>query len=154
MVEPNRPAVTPAQIIALLTTLLVAGVPALAMLLAAFGVYTFTPSEQDAVTTVLQWGGGAVAAVAAVLVGSDTALRAARNNAHAKVAAVAAVKRTVPPIPPGTLVPSASAELKWINPVPAAALDTLTDLGAVTQPDETAAPQSAEPLTHPEGQHV
>lgn len=76
MVEPNRPAITPAQIVALL----VAGIPAVAKLLAAFGVYTVSAAQQDALTGVLTWAG----VVAGVLIGADAALRAARNSAHAK----------------------------------------------------------------------
>lgn len=81
MQEPNRPAITPAQIIAVL----IAGIPATAKLLEAFGVYSLTAPQQDALSGALTWLG----VLAGVLIGADAALRAARNAAHAKVAVAA-----------------------------------------------------------------
>jgi hypothetical protein len=74
-----RPDVTAAQIVALI----IAGIPTIASLLHAFGVFTVTPAEQDSLTKTVEWGG----AVAVALVGGDAVLRTGRNHADAKVAA-------------------------------------------------------------------
>jgi hypothetical protein len=74
-----RPDVTAAQIVALI----IAGIPVIANLLHAFGVFTVTPAEQDSLTKTVEWGG----AVAVALVGGDAVLRVGRNHADAKVKA-------------------------------------------------------------------
>lgn len=89
MQEPNRPALTPAQIAAAVIALIVP----VATFLRAFGVYDLTPTQQSAVNGLIL----ALAAFAAVLVTADAYLRGKRNDAHAKVAAVAAVKRNETP---------------------------------------------------------
>lgn len=89
MPEPNQPAITPAQIVAVL----IAGIPAVAKLLAAFAIITLTQLQQDAVSGVLTWLG----LLAGVLIIADTALRSARNHARAKIAAAA--PRSVPLMP-------------------------------------------------------
>ena len=68
-----RPAVTPVHVI----SVLIAGVPIVANLLAAFGIYHPTDDQQHALTQAMQWG----AVFATALVGGDTGLRAARNLA-------------------------------------------------------------------------
>lgn len=78
MSEPKRPAITPAQLVAVL----IAGVPAVAKLLAAFSVYTLTTVQQAALTDALTWLG----VLAGLLVVSDAGLRSARNAADAKTA--------------------------------------------------------------------
>jgi hypothetical protein len=72
----QRPDVTPAQIAALL----VAGIPAIATLLSAFGVADVTQEQQDSLKEVLTWG----AILAGVLIGGDATLRTARNVVDAK----------------------------------------------------------------------
>lgn len=72
----RRPDITPAQIAAVL----VAGIPALATLLTAFGVSDLSKEQQDALAGVLTWGG----VLAGLLIGGDATLRAARNVADSK----------------------------------------------------------------------
>jgi len=60
---PHRPDITPAQIIA--------GVPVVANLLAAFGVYTLSAGQQAALTDTLTW--------ALALLGADALIRVGRN---------------------------------------------------------------------------
>jgi hypothetical protein len=72
----QRPDITPAQIAAVL----VAGIPAVASLLAAFGVADLSKEQQDALTAVLTWAG----VLAGLLIGGDATLRSARNLADAK----------------------------------------------------------------------
>lgn len=69
----KRPNITPAQVIA--------GVPVVAALLAAFGVYSPTPDQQDAVAGAIQWS--------FVLLGADAVIRIGRNAKDAKVEAAA-----------------------------------------------------------------
>jgi hypothetical protein len=80
--EPNQPAVTPAQIAAVL----IAGIPAVANLLVAFGVYSVSHAQQAALSDALTWLG----VVAGVMIAADAGLRSARNHARAKIAAAAA----------------------------------------------------------------
>jgi hypothetical protein len=72
----KRPDVTPAQVAAVL----VAGVPAVATLLSAFGIYELSKDQQDALAGVLTWS----AVLAGLLIGSDATLRTARNVVDAK----------------------------------------------------------------------
>ena len=67
----QRPDVTPAQVAAVL----VAGVPAIATLLSAFGIADLTQDQQDALSQVLTWS----AVLAGLLIGGDATLRTARN---------------------------------------------------------------------------
>lgn len=64
-VSPKRPDITPAQ--------LVAGIPILATLLRAFGVYDLNKEEQDALSDATVW--------AMALLGADAAIRFGRNLA-------------------------------------------------------------------------
>jgi hypothetical protein len=68
--SPKRPDITPAQI--------VAGIPIIASLLRAFGVYDLSKEEQDALSDATTW--------AMALVGADALIRVGRNLA-AKVRA-------------------------------------------------------------------
>lgn len=72
-----RPDLTPAQIVGVV----VAGVPIIANLAQAFGVWTATPAELDALQ---QAGGFAIAAAGTLFVG-DAAIRVGRNVAQARV---------------------------------------------------------------------
>lgn len=69
----SLPDITPAHLLATA----VAGVPIVAHLLAAFGVYDLSPQQQQALTDALTWGG----VLAAALIAGDTGLRASRNLA-------------------------------------------------------------------------
>ena len=62
-VVPHRPDITPAQIIA--------GVPVVANLLAAFGVYSLSAGQQAALQDTLGW--------ALALLGADALIRVGRN---------------------------------------------------------------------------
>ena len=64
-VSPKRPDITPAQIIA--------GVPILASLLRAFGVYDLSKEEQDALSNATTW--------AMALIAGDAVIRFGRNLA-------------------------------------------------------------------------
>lgn len=64
---PKRPDITPAQI--------VAGVPVLANLLAAFGVFTMTAAQQAALQDTLGWALALIGADAIIRVGRSIGLR-------------------------------------------------------------------------------
>jgi hypothetical protein len=81
IVSGRRPDVTAAQIGAVI----VAGVPAVATLLTAFGVGDLNAAQQDALSGALTWS----AILAGLLIGGDAALRAARNLAVARTDAAA-----------------------------------------------------------------
>jgi hypothetical protein len=76
-----RPDITAAQVIGLL----IVGLPILANLLRAFGVYDLNPEQTTALEDGLKWA----ALVAGTLFVSDAGLRAARNQALSKVEAAA-----------------------------------------------------------------
>jgi hypothetical protein len=82
----HRPDITPAQVVAVL----VAGVPAVATLLSAFGIYSLSTEQQDALAGVLSWAG----VLAGLLIGGDVTLRSARNMADARRAAAPAGAQT------------------------------------------------------------
>ena len=77
----QRPDITPAQVVGVL----VAGVPVVANLLRAFGVYDAGPEQQQALQDAMTWG----SVVAGLLFASDAGVRAARNAADAKREAAA-----------------------------------------------------------------
>jgi hypothetical protein len=77
----QRPDLTPAQVVGVL----VAGVPVIATLLHAFGVYDVSPEQQQALGEALTWGG----VLAGLLFASDAGVRAARNAADARRGAAA-----------------------------------------------------------------
>jgi hypothetical protein len=88
----RRPDITAAQIAAVV----VAGVPGVAALLTAVGVFDATAAQQDALTGAVT---GATV-LAAVLIGGDAALRSTRNLADARTdAAAMAVGETSPLAP-------------------------------------------------------
>jgi hypothetical protein len=72
----HQPDITPAQLVGVI----VAGVPVIATLLRAFGVYEVTPEQQHALQETVTWG----AVLGGALFASDAGLRAARNHAHAR----------------------------------------------------------------------
>jgi hypothetical protein len=81
-----RPDLTPAQVVGVL----VAGIPVIATLLRAFGLYDVGPDQQEALEKAVIWAG----VVAGLLFASDAGLRAARNAADAR--------RGAAPSAPGT----------------------------------------------------
>src|SRR3954451_4442648 len=89
----KRPDFTPAQMAAVL----VAGVPAVATLLSAFGIYELSREQQDALAGVLTWS----AVLAGLLIGSDATLRTARHvvDARRDVAALAGAGVAAPALP-------------------------------------------------------
>jgi hypothetical protein len=89
MLEPNRPALTPAMVSGALLAL----VGPLAEALSAFGVYHVSPAQQSAVNHLIV----ALTGFAVALVAADAYLRGKRNDAHAAVA-----------YPPTALVPTVS----------------------------------------------
>ena len=72
----QRPDVTPVQV----TAVLVAGIPALATLLSAFGITDLSTAQQDALSGALTW----CAILAGLLIGGDATLRTARNVVDGK----------------------------------------------------------------------
>lgn len=85
----HRPDLTPVQA----TALAVGGVPVVSNLLSAFGVFTPTPEQIDALTNAVNWG----VPLAGLLLAGDAGIRAARNHADAKVQAAAVI--ATPPTP-------------------------------------------------------
>ncbi len=92
-----RPDITPAQLVGLL----VAGVPIVANLLRAFGLYDLTAEQQQALQDTLTWG----AVLAGALFVSDAGLRSARNIASAN-GDTAAGAPTPAPVPEPQTAPT------------------------------------------------
>lgn len=84
----QRPDLTPAQLVGVA----LAGVPVLATLLRAFGVYDVSLEQQQALQDTVTWGG----VLGGVLFASDAGLRAARNHADARRDAAALSAPTSP----------------------------------------------------------
>lgn len=126
--EPNRPAITPAQLVAVL----IAGIPATAKLLEAFGVYSLSPVQQDALSGALTWLG----VLAGVLIGADAALRAARNAAHAKVATAAPKPQPQPFVATGQPSGNAVSAVAFTEPRPGVAVTN--EVTAPTKPEAAA----------------
>ncbi|MDQ3729660.1 MAG: hypothetical protein M3355_08720 [Actinomycetota bacterium] len=84
----NRPDVTPAQVAAVL----VAGVPIVSNLLAAFDVVVVNSTQQAALSDTVTWGG----VVAGLLIAGDVGLRSARNRADANRDVAALTKASEP----------------------------------------------------------
>jgi hypothetical protein len=84
----QRPDLTPAQAVGLL----VAGVPVLASLLRAFGVYDIGPAQEEALRNAVTWA----CAFAGLLLASDAGLRAARNAADGRRGAAALASGAMP----------------------------------------------------------
>jgi len=76
IVRGHRPDLTPAQVIGVI----VGGIPVIASLLRAFGVYDAGPEQEQALQNAVTWG----VAAAGLLFASDAGLRAARNVADAR----------------------------------------------------------------------
>lgn len=131
----NRPDITPAQVAATL----VAGIPIFANLLHVFGVFDLSHEQAQALQDTITWGG----VFAALLMGSDAALRVGRNHADAKVQA-AAVSTTGEPVrPPAAQLGGEGGELPGEGD-----LDTGEDLPSDAEefagggPDDDAGPES------------
>jgi hypothetical protein len=92
----NRPDITPAQVGAAL----LGGVPVVANLLHAFGVYTLSKEEQDALTDTIKYG----VASGGLLVLADAHLRSQRGKADAHVKAAALTGPQPPAEPAGAPV--------------------------------------------------
>lgn len=88
----HRPDITPAQV----TALVVAGVPIVSKVLAAYGVYSPTPEQLGALSDASGWAVGAAAA----LVLGDAGVRAARNAKDARVEGAAFTFGGQPPVAP------------------------------------------------------
>jgi len=88
----QRPDLTPAQLVGVA----LAGVPVLATLLRAFGVYDVSPDQQQALQDTVTWGG----VLGGLLFASDAGLRAARNHADARRDAAALSSPTGPQVLP------------------------------------------------------
>jgi hypothetical protein len=84
----QRPDLTPAQLVGVA----LAGVPVVATLLRAFGVYDVSPDQQQALQDTVTWGG----VLGGLLFASDAGLRAARNHADARRDAAALSAPTAP----------------------------------------------------------
>lgn len=100
--QSNQPPITAAQIVAVLVAL----IAPTASLLAAFGVYTLTASQQGAINDMIV----ALAGLGAVIAAADAHLRAARNKAHAQIES--APKPIVIPPPPAPAKPARSHAAK------------------------------------------
>lgn len=131
-----RPDVTPAQAIGLL----VSGVPVVANLARAFGVFDVSPAEEDALKQALTWG----SVIAGALFVSDAGLRAARNAAAARTetaAAIAATASAVGPAPDGAGVHRFAATAA-VEPVLEEAREfTPEELAAIASDDEVEDPE-------------
>jgi hypothetical protein len=91
----QRPDLTPAQSVGIL----LAGIPVLANLLRAFGLFDASPEQEQALGDAMSWGG----VVAGLLFASDAGLRAARNAADSRRDAAALSAPTAPHDPPAAL---------------------------------------------------
>jgi hypothetical protein len=92
----RRPDVTPAQLVGLV----VAGVPVIATLLRAFGVFDLSQEQEDALSSAVGWACG----FGAVLLASDAGLRAARNAADSRRDAAALAAPVTPHAEPPVVV--------------------------------------------------
>lgn len=99
----NRPDITPAQ----LAATIVAGIPIFANLLHVFGVFDLSHEQSQALQDTITWGG----VFAALLMGSDAALRVGRNHADAKVQAAAVSATGEPVAPPAAQLGGEGGEL-------------------------------------------
>jgi 4-amino-4-deoxy-L-arabinose transferase-like glycosyltransferase len=88
----QRPDLTPAQLVGVA----LAGVPVIATLLHAFGVYDVSAEQQQALQDTVTWGG----VLGGLLFASDAGLRAARNHADARRDAAALSAPTGPQMLP------------------------------------------------------
>ena len=77
-----RPDITPPQIVATV----VAGIPILAQLMEAFGIYSLDPGQQESLSNAVTWAG----VLAGSLIGGDALLRTGRNLRRGQVEAALA----------------------------------------------------------------
>lgn len=84
-----RPDLTPAH----LAALAIGGIPVISNLLAAFGVFTPSPEQAEALTNAVNWS----VPLAGLLVGGDAVVRVARNVKDAKVQTAALTQATEAP---------------------------------------------------------
>lgn len=113
----NMPDITPPQTVAAV----VAGIPILAELFRAFGVYDLSIEQQDALSNAVTWAG----VLAGALIGGDALLRTGRNLRKGQVEAAIVsgqgpedaqvVNSIVQAVPKGTTYQSAPTE-KPVNP--------------------------------------
>ena len=123
----KRPDLTPAQLVGAL----VAGVPVVATLLRAFGVYDVSPDQQEALQNTVTWG----AVLGGALFASDAGLRAARNHADARRDAAALSAPTAPhAVPEVDEEDEADADVDDL-PLDEAELDGLLGPHSSTVPD-------------------
>ena len=87
------PDITPPQIVAMV----IAGVPILATLLRAFGIYDLSLEAQQALSDALTWAG----VLAGALIGGDALLRTGRNLRRGQVEAA----QVVSPASPNPILP-------------------------------------------------
>jgi hypothetical protein len=71
LTQGTMPDITPPQLVALV----IAGIPIIAQLLHAFGLYDVSPEAQQALSNALTWAG----VLAGSLIGGDALLRTGRN---------------------------------------------------------------------------
>lgn len=139
----NRPDITPAQ----LAATIVAGIPIFANLLHVFGVFDLSHEQAQALQDTITWGG----VFAALLMGSDAALRVGRNHADAKVQA-AAVSTTGEPIaPPASRLGGEGGELPGEDDLDGEDLPGDAEEFAGGGPDDDHGPESrVEPVVESE----
>lgn len=77
-----RPDITPPQVVAVV----VGGIPLMAELLRAFGIYDLNVEQQEALSNVVTWAG----ILAGFIIGGDAILRTGRNMRRGKVEAALA----------------------------------------------------------------
>jgi hypothetical protein len=118
----HQPDITPAQLVGVV----VAGVPVVATLLRAFGVYDVTPDQQHAMQETVTWG----AVLGGALFASDAGLRAARNHADARRHAAALSAPGGPQV-----LPEVDGEDEQDAPLDALALDGVAGPQSSSVPD-------------------
>lgn len=129
-----RPDITPAM----LGGFLLGGVPVLANLLRAFGVFDVSPEQEEALSQTIQWG---VIGGLGLIVG-DAGLRAARNVTDGKVQAAA----LTPAPAPAQLAPGAAVE----PPLGPEEEALLSEAGLPDDDEEFAAPPPPESAIAPD----
>jgi hypothetical protein len=132
IIRGQRPDLTPAQLVGVA----LAGVPVVATLLRAFGVYDVSPEQQQALQDTVTWGG----VLGGLLFASDAGLRAARNHADARRDAAALSAPTVP-----HAVPEVDEEDEADADVDDVALDE-AELDGLLGPHSSTVPDTPEDL--------
>jgi hypothetical protein len=116
MLEPNRPALTPAMVSGALLAL----VGPLAEALSAFGVYHVSPAQQSAVNHLIV----ALTGFAVALVAADAYLRGKRNDAHSQALHAEAFTHQIPAQSPVFETPSGNTPEDADTDLPAELHDT------------------------------